>query len=761
VVFSYPMYRDLEKAQTVFTGLAAHRTFGTNMALRGQTLNTTGMLVSGSYFPTLGLRPAAGRLLTPDDDKNIGGHFVAVLGYDFWERNLGRDPTIVGQNVTINGHPMTVVGIAPEGFTGTTLGEKPRVYVPITMRGLMSPGFRGFENRRSYWVYVFGRLKPGVSIDRARVALNTSYHSIITGTEAALQQGMSPETLERFKKKEVVMTDGRRGQSSVQNEARVPLILMFSVTGIVLLIACANIANLLLSRAASRAMEMAVRLSLGASRGQLIGQLLVEACLLAAIGGAASLVVARWTLGILAGMLPPEAADTLTFTIEPGIVVFTSVLAILTGLAFGLFPALHSTRPELVTTLRSGAGNLSGTRGASRFRSTLVTAQIALSTALLICSGLFIKSLNNVSHVELGVEIDNVSTFAISPQLSGYDSTRVRALYRRLEEELKGLPGVKAASAALVPVLAGSSWGSDVSVEGFNKGPDTDANARYNSVGPEYFQALGIRRLAGRDFTASDVKGAPDVAIVNEAFARKFGLLGPNGAGSVTNVVGKRMSVGSDSLDVQIVGVVQDARYADVKDSVPPLFFVPYRQESSINSMNFYVLSSLPPEQMLPQIPRLLRRIDPLLPIENLKTLPQQVRENIFLDRMISIMSASFAALATLLAAIGLYGVLAYSVAQRTNEIGIRVALGANQTRVRMMVLRQVAILTLIGGIIGVAGALAAGRGAAAMLYEMKGYDPAVFIGGTLLLMLVSLAAGYIPAMRASKIDPIRALRYE
>jgi predicted permease len=659
VVFSYPMYRDLEKAQTVFTGLAAHRTFGTNMALRGQTLNTTGMLVSGSYFPTLGLRPAAGRLLTPDDDKNIGGHFVAVLGYDFWERNLGRDPTIVGQNVTINGHPMTVVGIAPEGFTGTTLGEKPRVYVPITMRGLMSPGFRGFENRRSYWVYVFGRLKPGVSIDRARVALNTSYHSIITGTEAALQQGMSPETLERFKKKEVVMTDGRRGQSSVQNEARVPLILMFSVTGIVLLIACANIANLLLSRAASRAMEMAVRLSLGASRGQLIGQLLVEACLLAAIGGAASLVVARWTLGILAGMLPPEAADTLTFTIEPGIVVFTSVLAILTGLAFGLFPALHSTRPELVTTLRSGAGNLSGTRGASRFRSTLVTAQIALSTALLICSGLFIKSLNNVSHVELGVEIDNVSTFAISPQLSGYDSTRVRALYRRLEEELKGLPGVKAASAALVPVLAGSSWGSDVSVEGFNKGPDTDANARYNSVGPEYFQALGIRRLAGRDFTASDVKGAPDVAIVNEAFARKFGLLGSNGAGSVTNVVGKRMSVGSDSLDVQIVGVVQDARYADVKDSVPPLFFVPYRQESSINSMNFYVLSSLPPEQMLPQIPRLLRRIDPLLPIENLKTLPQQVRENIFLDRMISIMSASFAALATLLAAIGLYGVLA------------------------------------------------------------------------------------------------------
>jgi predicted permease len=762
VVFSYPMYRDLEKAQTVFTGLAAHRQFGTNLAVRGQTQSTTGMMVSGSYFPTLGLRPALGRLFGPDDDRTIGANYLAVIGYEFWERNLGLDPTIVGQSITVNGHPMTVIGVAPKGFTGTTLGEKPRVYVPISMRAQMSPGFNGFENRRSYWVYVFGRLKPGVSIDRARTAMNTLYHPIIQGTEAALQKGMSPETMGRFQKKELVLEDGRRGQSSVQREAKVPLIMMFLVTGIVLLIACANIANLLLARSASRATEMAVRLSLGATRKQLITQLLAESILLATIGSIASLVIARWTLGAIAGMLPPEAADTLTFTIEPSVLFFTGAAAILTGLAFGLFPALHSTRPELISTLRSGAGHLSGSKSASRFRSTLVTAQIALSTALLICAGLFIKSLDKVSRVDLGIEVENVSMFAVSPSLSGYDSTRAKALYGRLEDELRTIPGVTTVSASLVPLLGGSSWGNDVSVQGFKKGPDTDANARFNEISPNYFKAIGQRIIVGRDFTTADAAGASQVAIVNEAFARKFGLLGSSAGGAgPMNVIGKRMSMGDDSLNITIVGLVTNAGYAEVKDSVPPLFFVPWRQQSAAQGMYYYLRSSLPPERILGQIRPLVRRIDPLLPVEELKSVPQQIRENIFLDRMMSIMSASFASLATLLAAIGLYGVLAYSVAQRTNEIGIRVALGADSTRVRLMILRQVAIMTLIGAAIGIAAGLAGGRGAAAILFEMNGWDPVVFVVATLVLALVSLIAGLVPAIRASKIDPIRALRYE
>jgi predicted permease len=762
VVFSYPMYRDLEKAQTAFTGLAAHRQFGVNMAVRGQPLNTTGMLVSGSYFPTLGLTPAAGRLFNTEDDKTAGAHFIAVLSYDFWERNLGLDPSIIGQNITVNGHPMTVIGVAPQGFAGTTLGENPRVYVPISMRGQMQPGWRGVDNRQSYWVYAFGRLKPGMTMDRANAALNTIYRPIIVETEAPQQKGMTPATMERFKKKEVVLEDGRRGQSSMQREAKVPLIMMFLVTAIVLLIACANIANLLLARAASRATEMAVRLSLGATRRQLVVQLLAESILLAVIGGVASLVIARWTLAAIAGMLPPEAADTLTFTIQPAVILFTGAAAVFTGLFFGLFPALHSTRPELISTLRSGAGHLSGSRGASRFRTTLVTAQIALSTALLICAGLFIKSLDKVSRVSLGIDVDNVSMFAISPTLSGYDSVRAKALYARVESELRALPGVTNASAALVPLLGGSSWGNSVKVEGYEPKPDENMNARFNEISTGYFKTIGQRMIVGRDFTEADGLGSSRVAIVNETFAKRFNLMGKNarGAGPL-GAIGKRISMGGDTLNIQIVGVVADAGYAEVKDTIPPLFFIPYRQEAQAYGMYFYVRSSLPPEQILGQIRPLIRKIDPLLPVEELKSVPQQIRENIFLDRMMSIMSASFAVLATILAAIGLYGVLAYSVAQRTNEIGIRVALGASATRVRLMVLRQVALMTLIGAVIGLAAGFAGGRGASSIMYEMNGFDPVVFIGATVLLALISLAAGFIPAVRASKIDPIRALRYE
>ena len=756
IVFSYPMFRDLQKAdRSPFAGIVGHRAFGTNINYGNLSLNASGMAVSGNYFPILGLQPRLGRLLTPADDETIGGHYVAVLGHDFWESRLGADPTVVGKTMLINGKQMTIVGVAPKGFDGTTLGTKPFYYVPLAMAPEMSIwSKRGLESRTAYWIYSFARLKPGVTMAQAKTAINATYKPILNDVEAPLQKGMSEATMKRFRAKEIVLEEGGRGQSDVYREASTPLILLFSITGIVLLIACANIANLLLARAANREMEMAVRLSLGATRTQLLRQLLTESVLLAFLGGLLSLAFAHWTLGGISALLPGEISTALPFKISWSAVFFAGAMSLATGIAFGLFPAIHSTRPDLVTAMRNNSGKLSGGRTASRFRTVLATAQVALSMALLMSAGLFVKSLWNVSRVELGVTIDNVLTFALSPRSSGYDSTRAKALYVRVEEELGSLPGVTGVTSSMVPLLGGSNWGTDVQVQGFKEDADTDDNARFNEIGPGYFRTLGVRILAGREFTPADEKGRPDVAIVNETFAKKFGL--------GRDAVGKRMGYGdTTNLHMEIVGLVQDAKYARVKDAIPPLFFTPHRQDSNVGFMNFYVKTSRDPSDMLRTIPGVVRRIDARLPIEELKTMPQQVRENVFMDRMISILSASFAVLATLLAAIGLYGVLAYSVAQRTREIGVRMALGADGASVRRMILKHVGMMVLIGGIIGIIGAIGLGRGAKSLLFQLSGTDPFVMVASAVVLTVVALGAGYVPALRASRVDPMQALRYE
>ena len=396
-VFSYPMFRDLQRARTAFSGIAAHRPFGANLSFRGQTFAGRGLLVSGSYFPVLGLQPAAGRLLSPGDDDAIGAHFVTVLSYAYWQRRFDGDPGVIGQPLAVNGQPMTIVGVAPQGFDGTTLGLEPQVFVPISMRGQMVPGWNQFDNRRSYWAYLFARLEPGVSIEQARTAVNVPYHAIINDVEASLQTGMSDETMKRFRAKTVTVTEGWRGQSNLHRDAWTPLLFLLGITGVVVLIACANIANLLLARAATRTTEMAVRLSLGASRRQLVAQLLAESCLLAVLGGAAGLLVARWTLGLMASLLPAEQAIVVPAGLDPRALVFTAALALATGLLFGLFPALHSTRPDLAITLKNQAGQPGGGRGAARFRTALATSQIALSMALLIAAGLLTRSLLNVA----------------------------------------------------------------------------------------------------------------------------------------------------------------------------------------------------------------------------------------------------------------------------------------------------------------------------------------------------------------------------
>jgi predicted permease len=754
-VFSYPMFRDLEKGQTVFAGIAGHRIFGANLAYAKQTINGQGMLVSGSYFPVLGVQPALGRLIGPADDPAPGESHVVVLGHGYWQRQFASDPNVLNQSMIVNGQTMTIVGVAPKGFDGTTLGVRPHVYVPITMRGTMNPGWNGFDNRRSYSTYLFARLKPGVPIEQARAAMNVMYHGIVNDVEAPLQKGMSDQTLARFRSKLLVVEPGGHGQSNVTREARAPLNLLLGVTAFVLLIACANIANLLLARSAARAGEMAVRLSIGASRWQLIAQLLSESCLLALFGGAAGVLVARWTLNLIVAMLPQEAADTIQAQLDPSMLLFTAIVTVGTGLLFGLFPALHSTRPDLIASLKGQAGQPSGARSAARFRTSLATVQIAMSMALLVSAGLFTKSLFNVSRVDLGLKVDNVITFGISPALNGYTKQRSADLYARLEDELAALPGVTGVTDSLVALLAGNNWGNSVAVEGFDVGPDTDSESRYNEVGEGYFRTFGIPLIAGREFTRADALGAPKVAIVNEAFAKKFNL--------GRDAVGKHIGNRGEKLDTEIVGFVQNAKYSEVKREIPPLFFRPYRQgdTAAVGSITFYVRTASNPDAFLSNIPRVVARLDPNLPVEDLRTMPQQVRENVFLDRFISVLSAAFASLATLLAAVGLYGVLAYTVSQRTREIGLRMALGAAPGRVRAMVLRQVGVMTLVGGIVGLAASIGLARLAQSLLFQMQGSDPLVLAGSAVTLTLVALGAGFIPAHRASKVDPMSALRYE
>ena len=756
VVFSYPMFRDLERVQTVFTGIAAHGSMGANLAYQGRTLDAEAALVSGSYFPVLGLQPALGRLFTPDDDRTSGGHFVVVLSHAYWRSQLDQNPNVLNQVLIVNGHPMTIVGVAPAGFSGTTLGAQPKVFVPMSMRELMLPRWKGLDNRRSYWAYLFARLKPGVSPEQARSAINVAYRAIINDVEAPLQRGMSDQTMKRFRAKEIVVEPGGRGQSSMHTEARAPVLLLLVVTGVVLLIACANIANLLLARAANRAAEMAVRLSIGASRGQLVRQLLLESCLLALLGGAAGLLVARWTLHGIAALLPPDVNQSLAFELDSTALLFAAGLSIATGVLFGLFPALHSTRPDLVSTLKGTTGQPSGTRAAARFHASLTTAQIALSMALLISAGLFTRSLMNVSRVDLGLNTERLVVFGVAPELNGYKPEQSRALFERIEDELSAVPGVSSVAASTVALMAGSSWGNDVRVQGFEAGPDTDTNSRYNEVGPGYFRTLGIPLIAGREFTRADAQGAPKVAVVNEAFARKFNL-GRDAVGKRM----KRMGTPGTDLDVEIVGLAQDAKYNDVKREVPAMYVIPYRQDENLGFTSFYVRTTLDEQQLPMAIPGVIKRLDPNLPIHDMKTMQVQVRENMFLDRMISMLSAAFAMLATLLAAVGLYGVLAYTVAQRTREFGLRMALGADAGRVRGLVLGQVGRMTIVGGVVGLVAALALGRVARSLLFELDAHDPLTLVASAAVLVFVALGAGLIPAHRASRLDPMRALRYE
>ncbi|HEX6993384.1 MAG TPA: ABC transporter permease [Gammaproteobacteria bacterium] len=751
-VFSYPMFRDLQTLRGSFSGIAAHHAFAANVSTGQRTQAGYGQLVSGNYFQLLALRPALGRLIAPYDEPGLGESRVAVLSYEFWQSRFGGDPDVLDTTIIVNGEPLTVIGVAPKGFTGITLGVRPQVFVPLTLRWLMQPGAApAADERRAYWLYLFGRLAPGAQLESASTEINRLYSAILNEIEAPLNGSMPPDILRQFRARRVELEPGAHGQSALRTFLAQPLTLLLTLTGVVLAIVCVNAGSLLLARASSRGGELAVRASLGATRWRLAANMLLEAALLALAGMTLGLPVAWAALEFLVTVLPASLSGDLTAPIDSTHVAFAAVVALSTLALFGVAPAMFASQSDLAGTLR-GQSRATDAMRLARFRRALGTAQIAFSLTLLVLAGLFLQSFRNISNVDLGISVDSIVTFTVAPGLSGYTEERARSGYTEIEEHLSSIPGVEAVGSSSVRLLSNDSAWNSLSVEGFAGGPGVNTNAATNWVNSDFFRSLSIPLLQGRGFTPADAKGTANVAVVNESFVRKFGL--------EERAIGARFGIGdTTNLDIEIVGVVGDSRYGTVKGAPPPQYFRPVDQGDELESMSFYVRTSTAPEAVGDQIRERLEALAPDLPISDLTTMRTVAQDNVFVERAIALLSLSYAVLATAVAGIGLYGMLLYNLAQRTRELGLRLALGATARRLRLMVLKEVGLMVLIGTIVGLVAAGIAGRAANSLLYGIPGFDAFSAAVAVAILALVALFASYFPIRRALRTTPVEALR--
>ena len=757
--FSYPMYRDLRDQNQVFSGMLANDELqSVGVQWHGHSELVQGELVSGNYFDVLGVRPAMGRLLLSADDAAQNGNPVVVLSFNYWKSSFGSDPRVINQVLYINGHPFTIVGVVEPNFHSVIAGFTPKLFVPMTTKPIVMPGFNDLEDRRSMWANIVARLKPGVSRQQAEAAMTPLWRSIRASELPQIKHASEQFRKHFVAESKLQLMDESRGFSPLRSQIEAPLLVVMGMVGLVLLMACVNVSSLLLVRAASRVKEMSVRYAMGASTRQIIRQLLMEGLLLGLLGGAVGFLFAPAVSAFLAQRIAGDTATELPLSPHPDlrILLFNFGLAFAVSIVFSLAPALRFLHPDLVNSLKQQAAT--GSSQHLRLRRLSVAVQIGLSLLLIIGAGLFVQTLHNLRSLNVGFATDHLVTFAIDPTLAGYDAKQSIPLQKHLLEVLAAQPGVRAVGGTDNPELADNGERSDFSIAGYTLKSDEDIHVEVSGITAQYFSALNIPLLAGRVFNDEDLVGKPKVAIVNASFANRY-------FGSPKNAIGRMIGPGpppSSPTDIEIVGVVGDARHRDMRTEPKATVYSPYfNGTDEFGFMQFYVRTWQAPQAAELDLRRAVQQVDSKLVIDTMRTMDEQIADNISNDRLVAMLAVSFGIVATLLAAIGLYGVLAFVTEQRTREIGIRMALGARLRSVVRLVVSDVLWLAGISIVVTLPIAILLSRLVRSQLYNVSPADPLVLVAGVLLIALVVALAAVVPARRAASVNPMQALRTE